>query len=98
LVKNSLGDDFARSLPFDLNNIFPDSNCKIPLLYILSAGSDPFVSISNFSKLKNKSLESISLGQGQGPIAERIIKQNIEKGGWVVLQNCHLATSWLGNL
>lgn len=27
-----------------------------------------------------------------------MIKEGIEKGNWVVLQNCHLAVSWLGRL
>merc|ERR1719464_415870 len=41
---------------------------------------------------------AVSLGQGQGPKAQAAVKAGKEEGMWVILQNCHLAISWLPKL
>jgi dynein heavy chain len=46
----------------------------------------------------SKKFEKVSLGQGQGPKAERLLAGGMERGLWVCLQNCHLAVSWLPTL
>jgi len=51
-----------------------------------------------FAAEKGKDISSLSLGQGQGPKAERMMEEGIQMGGWVLLQNCHLFASWMPKL
>ena len=46
----------------------------------------------------SKKLTAISLGQGQGPRAEAMMRSAMERGRWVFFQNCHLAPSWMSSL
>ena len=38
------------------------------------------------------------MGQGQEAPAEAIVKRFAQEGGWVMLQNCHLMSSWVPKL
>ncbi|XP_070598423.1 dynein axonemal heavy chain 6 isoform X2 [Erythrolamprus reginae] len=96
-VMENLGKQFIENPPVDLATLYQDMSPATPLVFILSTGSDPMGAFQRFAKERDYSqrVQSISLGQGQGPIAERMIKDAMRTGNWIFLQNCHLAVSWM---
>ncbi|XP_075164298.1 dynein heavy chain 3, axonemal [Haematobia irritans] len=99
-ITKNMGSSFVEPPPFDLNESFADSSPRIPLVFLLSPGSDPMASLFMYAKQRNMydKTKTISLGQGQGPRAEKMIIEANRQGHWVVLQNCHVAVSWMGEL
>lgn len=94
-VISVMGRKYVEPQAFKLEPIFMDSEASVPLIFILSPGADPMANLLKFAEEKAKRVEAVSLGQGQGPVAESWIRQGIRDGFWVVLQNCHLAKTFL---
>jgi dynein heavy chain, axonemal len=83
-----------------MKGCFADSKCYTPLIFVLTPGAAPMAELTKLAEemgFGNKLL-AISLGQGQGPIAENAILEAGDKGTWVCLQNCHLCISWMSTL
>jgi len=97
-VVGILGERFVRPPPFDLQACYDESACTTPLVFVLSPGSDPMSAVLQCAATMGRQVAPISLGQGQGPVAERLILKARKDGSWVVLQNCHLAQSFMTRL
>ncbi|KAI3382035.1 hypothetical protein SNEBB_005934 [Seison nebaliae] len=99
-VASHLGQKFIEPQTAELSLVFRESSPKVPLIFILSVGTDPAEGLYKFAEEANfsKKLTAISLGQGQGPRAEAMMQMAMERGQWVFFQNCHLAPSWMPTL
>jgi len=63
-----MGQKYIEPPSFDLADSYKDSTCCSPLIFILSTGTDPMLSLIKLSedkKINPTDLISISLGQGQ---------------------------------
>lgn len=65
-IVGKLGKEFIEPPTFNLAKSFKDSSVTVPLIFILSPGSDPVADFHRFAEEMNmsKKLESISLGKG----------------------------------
>lgn len=99
-VRKEAGPFYIESPPFDLVGSLEDSSNITPIIFVLSSGADPIAYLTALAKEKGMDgkLESISLGQGQDVIAEKLIEEGSRTGMWICLQNCHLFTSWMPKL
>jgi dynein heavy chain len=94
-ISDSLGTKFAESQVLDLELTYDESDCRTPLICLLSQGSDPSAQIEALSKKLKVELKAISMGQGQEIHARKLMQTMLLTGGWVLLQNCHLGLNFM---
>lgn len=100
-VFEAFGGQQIQPAPFALRNLYEnESNCKEPILFIISAGSDPSSELQEFAEtvVGRQSFHELAMGGGQNETAIELVKNAAEKGEWVFLKNLHLVTSWLPSL
>ena len=98
MVGDTLGQYFTEEVIVPIEQSYEESNPLTPFIYILAPGDDPQEEIKKFAQEKATRVKPISLGRGQGDKAEETIRECCRTQSWVLLQNCHLAISWLPNL
>ncbi|CAH8605754.1 unnamed protein product [Dicrocoelium dendriticum] len=96
-ITSNLGNRFVEPPVLDMKQVVEDSNARTPLIFVLSTGVDPTTGLLQLAENCGmaKKFNCLSLGQGQAPIATRLIKEGIREGNWVFLANCHLSLSWM---
>jgi dynein heavy chain len=102
-ISNAMGKDYVSQKPFNMSDTFEETSNKTPTFFVLFAGVDPTPWVEKLGRekginSKNKRFANISMGQGQEKPAEAIVRQFAKEGGWVMLQNCHLMSSWVPTL
>ncbi|GFT26421.1 dynein heavy chain 9, axonemal [Trichonephila clavipes] len=102
-VAEILGPAFVNSRSNDLDDILNECGSKTPILFILSPGVDPLHDLEACGHKRGfttalGNFQNVSLGQGQESIAEQTMDTGATNGHWVVLQNIHLAKTWLHRL
>ena len=98
-VRKELGEKYVTSVPFNLKRAFEDANSLTPVFFILTPGFDPVPDVEAIGKEHGFSIEGgtiglVSLGQGQEPVAEKIVEKASKNGEWGFLQNIHLTAGW----
>ena len=74
-VQKDLGKYYDDPIVSTIENILSISEFDVPTLFVLSTGVDPTSNILNYCSSLNISLETISLGQGQGKKAESLLER-----------------------
>ena len=86
-IVEQMSQAFIEPPTFNLKACYNDSSSVSPLVFVLSAGSDPIADFRKFADevgMQNK-IDLVSLGQGQAPKAEKAIERAKAAGGWCLL-------------
>ena len=82
---------------------YEETSPQTPTFFVLFPGVDPTPWVEDLGKELGISESegtfcNSSMGQGQEKPAEAIVERYAKNGGWVMLQNCHLMSSWVPSL
>ncbi|KAI4566385.1 hypothetical protein MJG53_015062 [Ovis ammon polii x Ovis aries] len=99
-IVSNLGSRFVEPPVLNMKLVMEDSAPRTPLVFILSPGVDPTSALLQLAEHTGMAqrFHALSLGQGQAPIAARLLREGVIQGHWVFLANCHLSLSWMPNL
>jgi len=95
-IEAMLDSRFTAPVTDAIGDIYEESANRKPVLYLLTAGSDPTMSIDELAKKRKKyPTDKVSMGEGQEKVAREKNNAAFLTGGWVILQNSHLGIGYM---
>ncbi|KAM8866758.1 dynein axonemal heavy chain 10 isoform 2-T2 [Synchiropus picturatus] len=97
----TMGEKFVQPPVISYEAILDQSTPFSPIVFILSAGSDPAGELMNLAErsgFEGNKFKFLSMGQGQEKVALQLLEMAVTRGQWLMLQNCHLLVKWLKDL
>ena len=93
-----MGPRFTDTANDTAESVLAEMDATTPVVYLLSAGADPTDVIEQLARRKRKTVDCVSMGEGQDVVALRAINVATANGSWVMLQNCHLGLDFIDSL
>lgn len=100
-IADRMGEIYCKPPPLNYTKVYEQSSDKTPIVFILSPGADPQSEVQRLLETTGVGMSKfkfMALGQGMEGTAKSMIESGAIRGQWVMLQNCHLLTSWLPSL
>lgn len=105
-ITKMMGEKYIIPPTLHFDSVFEQSTAQIPVIFILSPGSDPTNDIQKLAERKTyaaindeqKSLQILAMGQNQEKLALQALHTAQQQGTWLLLQNCHLLLPFLNQL
>lgn len=100
-VSTTLGPSFADPSAARLSDVYADSSATTPIILTVAQGADAMTDLGAFAagqgRAVGRGLQLLSLGQGQGPVAEALVRLAMRNGDWVCLQVRQLCKEVFGS-
>lgn len=100
-ITNIMGEEYITPPAISFDEIYIQTTCTAPVIFILSPGSDPTADLMKLAErlgFSGSKFKYISLGQGQENAAFNLLDEAISRGNWLILQNGHLLLSFIKKL
>jgi len=97
-IMETLGKKYLVFKPLDIEATWLESTTHVPMIFLLSPGSNPNSAIALLATRRKIEVDGISMGQGQEVKALQLLQQGFELGRWVLLQNTHLGLGFMNTI